>query len=501
MKKIIGIFCVVFAVLISGQQADASVDLDIDFMITEEINMQTSKGSTDMNVDPLFIENYSNKYDIRVEKINFETEDGWTLVEKTADFSKMAKDAKCISLSTVNGEDLFTNNVKLGDIQTGQKSEFKFNGKVSKMTQEGTTKVGNFIVEIVPVLDARTVIYEDGTFIINELLKDGESNEAIHGAVVKEYPALGFGSEYQFSSYTQVMWADDRSLIKRVYIGSNIKPKKTAYWFYNCTNIEYFDSTNLDVSDVTDMSGMFNRMGASVKDVFRIIGLETWDVSKVRNISSMFTYTGYSAVDWSIGDISGWDTSSVVNMNNTFFSCGNKASNWYVGDLGKWDVSNVTNFGGTFRQTGESSTYIDIGDISTWDVSKGRNMEYMFYNMGSKAKDVDIGQLDWDISNAGSTDVMFYQIGKSDPHINLGTLTIGNETTYNSFMSYCANMDVSIKVKDYIDKSNSIFHSAARNEGTQIKLIPLSEDANTWCQEIIAKYGPNGTSTKGNITI
>ena len=57
-----------------------------------------------------------------------------------------------------------------------------------------------------------------------------------------------------------------------------------------------------------------------------------WDVSKVTDMSSMFT----DAAAFN-GDISGWDTSQVTDMDNMFYD-----ASVFNQDIGGWDTSQVT---------------------------------------------------------------------------------------------------------------------------------------------------------------
>ena len=58
--------------------------------------------------------------------------------------------------------------------------------------------------------------------------------------------------------------------------------------------------------------------------------LSKWDVSRVIDISCMFSETYFN------GDLSKWDVSSVTDMTRMFFSTS------FNGDVSKWDVSSVT---------------------------------------------------------------------------------------------------------------------------------------------------------------
>ena len=83
--------------------------------------------------------------------------------------------------------------------------------------------------------------------------------------------------------------------------------------FQTCVELEYLDLTNFDISNVTDMSGMFNQC-IKLKE---IKGLNNFNTKKIVSMPIMFQ----ECIELRYLDLSNFDTSNVINMSFMFNGC------------------------------------------------------------------------------------------------------------------------------------------------------------------------------------
>ena len=114
-------------------------------------------------------------------------------------------------------------------------------------------------------------------------------------------------------------------------------------------NVDEFDLTDADTSNVEDMSSMFRRAESFDQDI------GDWDTSNVEDMSMMFW--GAESFDQDIGD---WDTSNVTEMSGTF-----KDAESFDQDIGDWDTSNVEDM---IEQFDGAASFDQ--DISAWCVEQ-----------------------------------------------------------------------------------------------------------------------------------
>ena len=100
--------------------------------------------------------------------------------------------------------------------------------------------------------------------------------------------------------------------------------------------------------------------------------IEDWDVSKVKDMTLVFSYRNMETID-----LSGWDVGSVTNMTMMFMdSCR------FSSDLSGWDISKVKDMSNMFSECSKCCI-----DLSGWDVSQVEDMRNMFEGCGKSGID------------------------------------------------------------------------------------------------------------------
>ena len=236
-----------------------------------------------------------------------------------------------------------------------------------------TDQCGNVATKdrVLTVAAPRTVLYTDGTFVINESPGDKLTNEASHGAVVNEYPPLdpnGATSDarYEFSDNANVYWNNERTSIVDVIVGSQIQPKNMGFWFVGCRNLATVDTLNLDTSECESFAYLFSGC-----QNLQTINVSNWNTSHCANMKEMFA----ECLELTSIDVSNWDTSNVTNMNK-MFGCRDDTLVMKINtlDVSNWNTQNVTDMSLMFKGCEKLAEL----DTSSWNTSNVTTMQSMF---------------------------------------------------------------------------------------------------------------------------
>ena len=215
----------------------------------------------------------------------------------------------------------------------------------------------------------------------------------------------------ELSGFVESPWSEnkkvDATAIKKIVLSGKVVAPENSFLLFsgntsadkptNVTEIEGL--SQLDTSNVTDMSKMFKGMSSITS-----LDVSGFDTSKVTNMQHMFS--GMSSI--TSLDVSGFDTSKVTNMQHMFSGMSSVTSL----DVSGFDTSNVTDMANMFR--GMSS--VTSLDVSGFDTSNVTTMENMFYNISSVTS-LDLSV--FDTSNVTTMQDMF----KDTP---LAKLTLGD---------------------------------------------------------------------------
>ena len=223
-----------------------------------------------------------------------------------------------------------------------------------------------------------------------------------------------------------------RSSVKSVEIDSSVADYKgltsTAFMFQGMTTATNISGAeHLDVSNVTDMSYMFNNFGGgsngnpttlnSVPDV------SGWNTGNVTNMTAMFeSYGNFSSSLDKVPDVSGWNTEKVTNMSFMFQKYGHESQTFNaVPDVSNWDTGNVTNMNNMFFEYGHKSTALNtVPDVSGWNTGKVDNMRDMFNSYGytSTALNAVPNVSKWNTGKVENMQQMFYEYGFTSTNIS-----------------------------------------------------------------------------------
>ena len=276
----------------------------------------------------------------------------------------------------------------------------------------------NAIADVVDGFGKHTVLYYDGTLIINEMEEDRAVNIAEHGEAVKIYSP--YTSRVPYAS-TDIPWTEDRSSILSVKFGSKVTPINTSRWFYDLTNCTAMDFTGLDTSAVRSMNAMF--VGCSS---LTSLDLSSFDTSNVTDIGGMF----YDCTSLVSLDLSSFDTSNVTNMGGGVFTNCKALTSL---DLSNFDTSKVTNLGYMFTNC-YALAQLNIG---SFDTSKVRDMTSLF-NHCRALESIDISN--FDTSNVTAMSYMFQDCQALDSIIASDKFVTTAVTKDSGMFSSSANL-------------------------------------------------------------
>ena len=273
--------------------------------------------------------------------------------------------------------------------------------------------------------DIYVALYSDGTLVFS----NNDEFTPADGVEIKEEYGNIRGKKYEpFDNDNVVPWKKSKNDITSINIINEIVPSNVNAWFNELHDVERIDNIkNLNTSEVTDMSHMFELFGT--EDIN--LDLSTLNTSNVTNMSKMFLHTSANIIN-----VSGFDTSKVTDMSWMFagtlyaptkrndiiglnnFNTSNVTTmeNMFANtygftslDLSSFDTSNVTNMSSMFGASSYEECNWDIKnlDLRNFNTSKVTNMRSMFVE-NEKLENLYIN---FDTSNVTDMTYMFYNCG------------------------------------------------------------------------------------------
>lgn len=329
---------------------------------------------------------------------------------------------------------------------------------------------GNETIEdrTVDVVSYRTVLYNDGTLIINEKSTDIDPNIAKHGAMQFNYPPLDSRNPYVFNSGAERPWTRQKDSIIAVELGSPISPTSTAFWFWSLQQCASIDLTGLDTSQVTSMRSMFEYCVKLTQ-----LNMPPLDTSSVTTMKLMF-----SRCEMLVAlDLSSFDTANVTDMEEMFSDCVALTAL----NVSSFDTSNVTTMKGMFS----SCAALESLDISSFRTSKVTTMQDMF-SACTKVQTLDLSN--FDTSQVTSMASMFYAC------LALTTLDISSFNT--SQVTSMANMfqrcgalvalDASSLTGISVTHISQMFMQCTKLQTLDISNFVLNNDGNVVADDMFA---------------
>ena len=218
-----------------------------------------------------------------------------------------------------------------------------------------------------------------------------------------------------------------------------------SHMFDNCIELTNLDLSSFDNSQVTDMSNMFNHcLGLTSLDVSH------WDTSQVTNMSNMF----WDCFCLTSLDVSHFNTSKVTDMSHMFSGC------WHLTnlDVSHFNTSKVTDMSNMFwncfwltsldvsnfntsqvtnmSNMFSSSPRLTSLDLSHFDTSQVTDMSHMFESCAS-LRNLDLSH--FNTSKVTNMSHMFYSCGNL-PSLNVSHFDTSQVRDMDWMFSYCYNL-------------------------------------------------------------
>jgi surface protein len=249
--------------------------------------------------------------------------------------------------------------------------------------------------------------------------------------------------------------------------------------FYGCSNLEISATDAPNLSNVTNMTGMFRSATAFNQPI------DHWNTSNVTNMSMLFHLA--TSFNQPLGN---WNTSNVTDMGWMFHS-----ASAFNQPIANWNTSNVTSMIGMFMQA--SSFNQPLGNWNTSNVTK---MNRMF----TSATSFNQSLASWNTSNVTDMNGMFaFASSFNQPVNNWNTSSVVNMSeVFRSATSFNQPLN-NWNLSNISNMQSMLNNNAMSCENYSSTLIGWSSNTNTPNSITLGasgrQYGTNALVSRNNL--
>lgn len=283
---------------------------------------------------------------------------------------------------------------------------------------------------------------DNPTLLISDKgLNVGELYPVNNKYVCKKY-SLTTGDKHDFDKVDFSNWVDeqDRDYLESIEkldidLGTTIYPTNTNKWFYNMANLTEVNLTNVDFTNCTIMTAMFqirqNTDGSypKCKDLIIKVDKDKWNTNNVEDMRGLFYgRTGnIKIVDYKTGEELPIDISSANDISQMF---------WHCEKLEKCPTLIDNYVPGTDEQRYVNGLFTDchkltdISGVQNLKTSNVKDMQNMFNGCKSLT---DISALkSWNVSNVTNMNNLFSRCHKLSDFIPISNWNTSRVVTMNT---------------------------------------------------------------------
>ena len=273
--------------------------------------------------------------------------------------------------------------------------------------------------------------------------------------------------------------------------------------FYNCLKLQSIDISTFDTSNVNDMTLMFGEDGWNSKaSLTEIIFGDSFNTSKVTSMTWMFAF----CTKLSVIDLSRFDTHNVQSFNNMFLGCAITEA-----DISSFDTSNALYMSSMFAgKTDHRTGTPRLTKIITgpgFDTSNVRSMSCMFYGQNYLDKD-SVDFTNFDTRNVTDMKYMFRDCSSLD-ELDLSSFDTSSLNTMYGMFYNCSKLksiDLSSFTTPELTSLYETFYGCSALEELDMSAFNTSKVTTLHgtfrgCSQLTHIYGMNGFDTSRVTTL